>query len=57
MDLSAGKILFILILIVLIVIYIIKGLFWMSVTLATIIIYVIPTYIIAKKIYNFFKKE
>ena len=29
----------------------------MSVTLATIIIYVIPTYIIAKKIYNFFKKE
>ena len=57
MDLSAGKILFILILIALVVIYIIKGLFWMSVALAAVIIYVIPIYIIAKKIYNFFKKE
>jgi len=57
MDLSAGKILFILILIALVVIYIIKGLFWMSVALAAVIIYIIPAYIIAKKIYNFFKKE
>jgi len=57
MDLNAGKILFILILIALVVIYIIKGLFWMSVALAAVFIYVIPTYIIAKKIYNFFKKE
>ena len=57
MDLSAGKILFILILIALIVIYIIKGLFWMSIALAAVIIYVIPAYIIIKKIYNFFKKE
>jgi len=57
MDLSAGKILFILILTALIVIYIIKGLFWMSVALAAVIIYVIPAYIIIKKIYNFFKKE
>jgi len=57
MDLSAGKILFILILIALIIIYIIKGLFWMSVALAAVIIYIIPAYIIIKKIYNFFKKE
>jgi uncharacterized membrane protein YjjP (DUF1212 family) len=57
MDISAGKILFILILIALFVIYIIKGLFWMSVALAAVIIYVIPGYIIIKKIYNFFKKE
>jgi len=57
MDLSVGKILFILILIALIIIYMIKGLFWMSVTLAAVIIYIIPTYIIIKKIYNFFKKE
>ena len=57
MDLSAGKILFILILIALVIIYIIKGLFWMSVALAAVIIYVIPAYIIIKKIYNFFKKE
>jgi len=57
MDISPGKVLFILILIALIVIYILKGLFWMSVALAAIIIYVIPAYIIAKKIYNFFKKE
>jgi len=57
MDLSAGKILFILILTALIVIYIIKGLFWMSVALAAVIIYIIPAYIIIKKIYNFFKKE
>jgi len=57
MDLSAGKILFILILIALIIIYILKGLFWMSVVLAGVIIYVIPAYVIIKKIYNFFKKE
>jgi membrane protein YdbS with pleckstrin-like domain len=57
MDISAGKILFILILIALVIIYIIKGLFWMSVALAAVIIYVIPAYIIIKKIYNFFKKE
>jgi len=57
MDLSAGKILFILILIALVIIYIIKGLFWMSVALAAVIIYIIPAYIIIKKIYNFFKKE
>jgi hypothetical protein len=57
MDLSAGKIFFILILIALFVIYIIKGLFWMSVALAAVFIYVIPAYIIIKKIYNFFKKE
>jgi hypothetical protein len=57
MDISAGKILFILILIALVVIYIIKGLFWMSVALAAVIIYVIPAYVIIKKIYNFFKKE
>ena len=57
MDLSAGKILFILILIALVVIYIAKGLFWTSVTLAAVIIYVIPIYVIIKKIYNFFKKE
>jgi len=57
MDLSAGKILFILILIALVVIYIIKGLFWTSVTLAAVIIYVIPIYVIIKKIYNFFKKR
>jgi len=57
MDLSVSKILFILILITLIIIYMIKGLFWMSVTLAAVIIYIIPTYIIIKKIYNFFKKE
>jgi len=57
MDLSAGKILFILILIALVVIYIIKGLFWTSITLAAVIIYVIPIYVIIKKIYNFFKKE
>jgi uncharacterized membrane protein len=57
MDISAGKVLFILILIALISIYIVKGLFWMSVALAGVFIYVIPAYIIAKKIYNFFKKE
>jgi len=57
MDMSAGKILFILILIALIVIYIIKGLLWMSIALAAVIIYVIPGYIIIKKVYNFFKKE
>jgi len=57
MDISTGKILFILILIALVIIYIIKGLFWMSVTLAAVIIYVIPGYYIIKKIYNFFKKE
>jgi uncharacterized membrane protein YjjP (DUF1212 family) len=57
MDISAGKILFILILIALIVTYILKGLFWMSVILAAIIIYIIPGYVIIKKIYNFFKKE
>jgi membrane protein YdbS with pleckstrin-like domain len=57
MDISAGKILFILILIALVVIYIVKGLFWMSVALAAVFIYIIPTYIIIKKIYNFFKKE
>jgi len=57
MDISAGKVLFILILIALIAIYILKGLFWMSVALASVIIYIIPAYIIAKKIYNFFKKE
>ena len=57
MDIGAGKILFILILIALIVTYILKGLFWMSVSLAAIIIYIIPGYIIIKKIYNFFKKE
>ena len=57
MDISFGKILFILILIALVVTYIIKGLFWMSVTLAAVIIYVIPAYIIVKKVYNFFKKE
>jgi len=57
MDLSAGKILFILILIALVIIYIIKGLFWMSIVLAAVIIYIIPAYIIIKKIYNFFKKE
>jgi hypothetical protein len=57
MDISAGKILFILILIALVVIYIVKGLFWMSVALAAVFIYIIPAYIIIKKIYNFFKKE
>ncbi len=57
MDLSAGKILFILILIALIITYIIKGLFWMSVALAAVIIYIIPAYVNIKKIYNFFKKE
>jgi len=57
MDLSAGKILFILILIALVVIYIVKGLFWTSVVLAAVIIYIIPAYYIIKKIYNFFKKE
>jgi len=57
MDLSVGQILFILILIALIVIYITKGLLWMSIALAAILIYVIPGYIIIKKIYNFFKKE
>ena len=57
MDISPGKVLFILILIALIVIYILKGMFWMSVALAAVIIYVIPAYIIVKKIYNFFKKE
>jgi hypothetical protein len=44
-------------LIALFAIYIIKGLFWMSVALAAVIIYIIPAYIIVKKIYNFFKKE
>ena len=57
MDISFGKILFILILIALVVIYILKGLFWMSVILAAVIIYIIPAYVIIKKIYNFFKKE
>ena len=57
MDINAGKVLFILILIVLFAIYILKGLFWMSVSLAAVIIYIIPAYIIVKKIYNFFKKE
>ncbi len=57
MEISIGKILFITILIALIAIYIIKGLFWMSVALAAVIIYVIPAYVIIKKIYNFFKKE
>ncbi len=57
MDINFGKILFILILIALIVTYIIKGLFWMSVALAAVIIYVIPAYYIIKKKYNFFKKE
>ena len=57
MDISAGKILFILILIALIVTYIIKGLLWMSIALAAVIIYVIPGYVIIKKVYNFFKKE
>ncbi len=57
MDINFDKILFILILIALIIIYIIKGLFWISVALAAVIIYVIPAYYIIKKIYNFFKKE
>ncbi len=57
MDINFSKILFILILIALIIVYIIKGLFWMSVALAAVIIYVIPAYYIIKKIYNFFKKE
>ncbi len=57
MDINFSKILFILILIALIIVYIIKGLFWMSVALAAVIIYVIPAYVIIKKIYNFFKKE
>ncbi len=57
MDINFGKTLFILILIALIVTYIIKGLFWMSVALAAVFIYVIPAYYIIKKIYNFFKKE
>ncbi len=57
MDISAGKILFISILIALIVIYIIKGLLWMSIALAAIFIYIIPGYVIIKKVYNFFKKE
>ncbi len=56
-DISIGKILFIIILIVLIIIYILKGLFWLSVTIAFIIIYVIPIYIIIRKIYRFFKGE
>jgi uncharacterized membrane protein YjjP (DUF1212 family) len=57
MGISIGKILFIAILIALIAIYILKGLFWASVALAAVIIYVIPGYVIIKKIYNFFKKE
>ncbi len=57
MDINFGKTLFILILIALIIIYIIKGLFWMSVALAAVFIYIIPAYYIIKKIYNFFKKE
>jgi uncharacterized membrane protein YjjP (DUF1212 family) len=57
MELSAGKILFIAILIALIAIYILKGLLWTSIALAAVIIYIIPGYIIAKKIYNFLKKE
>ena len=57
MDLNAGKIFFILILIALIAIYIIKGLLWASIALAAVIIYIIPAYIIAKKIYKLFKKE
>ncbi len=57
MGITFSKILFILILIALIVTYIIKGLFWTSVALAAVIIYVIPVYYIIKKIYNFFKKE
>ena len=54
-DLSFGKILFIIILIALIIIYIIMGTFWFSVALAFVIIYVIPAYIIIKKLYDFFK--
>jgi len=57
MDISVGKILFIAILIALIAIYILKGLLWASIALAAVIIYIVPGYIIAKKIYNFFKKE
>ena len=57
MDLSAGKILFILILIALIAIYILKGLLWASIALAAVIIYFIPGYILIKKVYNLFKKE
>ncbi len=52
MDINFGKILFILILIALIITYIIKGLFWMSVALAAVIIYIIPAYVIIKKIYK-----
>jgi len=57
MEISVGKIFFIAILIALIAIYILKGLLWTSIALAAVIIYVVPGYIIAKKIYNFFKKE
>ncbi len=56
-NLNLGKILFIIILIALIIIYILKGLFWLSVAIAFVIIYVIPAYIIIKKIYRFFKGE
>jgi uncharacterized membrane protein YjjP (DUF1212 family) len=57
MGLSAGQILFILILIALIVIYFIKGLLWMSIALAAVLIYIIPGYVIIKKIYNYFKNR
>jgi len=56
-ELSFGKILFIIILIALFIIYILKGAFWLSVAIAFIIIYIIPAYIIIKKIYKFFKGE
>ncbi len=56
-NLNLGKILFIIILIALIIIYILKGPFWLSVAIAFVIIYVIPAYIIIKKIYRFFKGE
>jgi len=54
-DLSFSKILFIIILIALFIIYVLKGPLWLSVALAFVIIYVIPIYIIIKKIYKFFK--
>ncbi len=56
-NLSFGKILFIIILIALFIIYILKGPFWFSVALAFVIIYVVPLYIIIKKLYKFFKGE
>jgi len=57
MEISVGKIFFIAILIALIAIYILKGLLWTSIALAAVIIYIIPAYIIIKKIYNSLKKE